>query len=72
MGMSHHHRILEKIAFSMVVLSALVCSVFIAYERCPEFRFAMQFEKEILTCDRGYSAICAGVGVGLLGEALTY
>lgn len=56
----------------MVVLSALVCSVFIAYERCPEFRFAMQFEKEILTCDRGYSAICAGVGVGLLGEALTY
>ncbi|ASV99091.1 hypothetical protein [Paraburkholderia aromaticivorans] len=70
--MPHQYRILEKIAFSMVVLSAFVCSVFIAYERCPELRFAMQVEQDILACNSGHMPICSGMDSGLLAGALTY
>lgn len=56
----------------MVVLSAFVCSVFIAYERCPELRFAMQVEQDILACNSGHMPICSGMDSGLLAGALTY
>ncbi|EIF30861.1 hypothetical protein BCh11DRAFT_06370 [Burkholderia sp. Ch1-1] len=70
--MPHHPRILEKLAFSVVVFSALVCSVFIAYERCPDIRFAMQAERDVLTCNLGESSVCPGVDPDLLAGALTY
>lgn len=38
--MPHRFELLERIAFSMLVCSAVACSTFIAYEKSPDFRDA--------------------------------
>jgi hypothetical protein len=55
--MPHPYPVLEKIAFSLVVLSAVVCSSFIAYESSPELQNAVKVT-ESLNWTADYSAVC--------------
>ncbi|WP_414445090.1 hypothetical protein [Burkholderia sp. 22PA0106] len=59
--MPHRFVVLEKIAFSLVVMSAVACSAFITYERCPEdVQEALAAGKDMLaTSAAGYSIACA-------------
>jgi hypothetical protein len=55
--MPHRYQVFEKIAFSLVVLSAIVCSSFIAYENSPDLRNAVQVTTS-LDWAADYSAVC--------------
>jgi hypothetical protein len=55
--MPHQYQVFEKIAFSLVVLSAVVCSSFIAYESSPELQSAVAVTKS-LDWAADYSAVC--------------
>jgi hypothetical protein len=57
--MPHRFQFLEKIAFSMVVMSAVFCSSFIAYERCPDVQVALSAGKEVLRYSGEYGFACA-------------
>jgi hypothetical protein len=70
--MPHHARILEKIAFALVVLSALVCSAFITYEKCPDARVALQAEKDLLACNVGYSFVCETEKAALMARPAAF
>lgn len=52
-------QLFERIAFSLVVLAALLCSAFIAYESSPEFRFGLHEGKELVLKSTEYSYMCA-------------
>ncbi|CAB3772915.1 hypothetical protein [Paraburkholderia humisilvae] len=55
--MPHQYQVFERIAFSLVVLSAVVCSSFIAYESSPGLQNAVKVTKSLdWTAD--YSAVC--------------
>jgi hypothetical protein len=55
--MPHRYQIFERIAFSLVVLSAVVCSSFLAYESSPELQNAVKVTKS-LNWTADYSAMC--------------
>jgi hypothetical protein len=55
--MPHRYQVFEKIAFSLVVLSAVVCLSFIAYESSPGLRNAVQVTKS-LNWAADYSTVC--------------
>ncbi|ALK30538.1 hypothetical protein [Burkholderia plantarii] len=59
--MPHRFVVLEKIAFSLVVMSAVACTAFITYERCPDdLRDALDAGKDMLAMSAaGYSIACA-------------
>ncbi len=44
--MPHRFQVFEKIAFSLVVLSAAACSAFIAYETSPDIRQVLHAGKK--------------------------
>jgi len=45
--MPHRYQLLEKIAFSFVVLSAAMCSSYIAWESSPDLRQNLQQGKDL-------------------------
>ncbi|QYD67279.1 hypothetical protein KZJ38_12920 [Paraburkholderia edwinii] len=51
------YQVFEKIAFSLVVLSAVVCSSFIAYESSPELQNAVAVTKK-LDWTANYATVC--------------
>jgi hypothetical protein len=57
--MPYRFQIFEKIAFSLVVLSAVACSAFIAYETSPDVRQALHAGKTALQWSGEYSFVCA-------------
>lgn len=57
--MPYRFQIFEKIAFSLVVLSAVACSAFIAYETSPDVRRALHAGKTALQWSGEYSFVCA-------------
>ncbi|RQH10124.1 hypothetical protein D1Y85_01120 [Paraburkholderia dinghuensis] len=46
--MPHRYQLLEKFAFSLVVLSAVTCSSYIAWESSPDLRLDFQQGKELI------------------------
>jgi hypothetical protein len=58
-AMPHRFQVFEKIAFSLVVLSALACSAFIAYETDPDVRLVLHAGKTALQWTGEYSFVCA-------------
>ncbi|MGF6721047.1 hypothetical protein P3T43_000388 [Paraburkholderia sp. GAS41] len=57
--MPHRFQVFEKIAFSLVVLSALACSAFIAYETSPSVRETLYAGKSALQWSSQYSFACS-------------
>ena len=57
--MPYRFQIFEKIAFTLVVLSAVACSAFIAYETSPEVRQVLHAGKTALQWSGEYSFVCA-------------
>jgi hypothetical protein len=62
--MPHRFQLLEKIAFSLVVFSAVACSAFIAYERCPEIKIALHEGEDPLSKSGEYSLACVAPANG--------
>jgi hypothetical protein len=60
-AMPHRYQLLEKIAFTLVVLSAVTCSGFIAWESSPDFRANFQQGKDLFLKSGDYSYACATV-----------
>jgi hypothetical protein len=58
-AMPHRFQVIERIAFSLVVLSAVACSAFIAYETSPDVRQVLHAGKTALQWSGEYSLICA-------------
>ncbi len=54
-------QLLEKVAFSFVVLSALLCSTFIAYQNSSDVRVGVHVGKELFLKSGQYSYACATV-----------
>lgn len=59
--MPHRYQLFEKIAFSVVVLAAAMCSTFIAWESSPDLRQGVQQGKELFLKSGEYSYACATV-----------
>ncbi|MFP6558338.1 hypothetical protein WJ542_08410 [Paraburkholderia sp. B3] len=59
--MPHRYQVLEKIAFTLVVLSAVMCSGFIAWESSPDFRANFQQGKDLFLKSGEYSYACATI-----------
>jgi hypothetical protein len=57
--MPQRFQVLEKIAFSLVVMSAVACSGFIAYERDPDVKIVLQAGKTAMQWSGEYSFACA-------------
>jgi hypothetical protein len=55
--MPHRYQLIEKIAFSLVCLSAAMCSSFIAYENCSVLQDAVKATKNVNWVPN-YSAVC--------------
>ncbi|MBN3808580.1 hypothetical protein [Paraburkholderia sp. Ac-20347] len=59
--MPHRFQVFEKLAFSLVVLSAVMCSGYIAWESSPDLRANVQVGKELFLKSGEYSYACATV-----------
>ncbi|EED99574.1 conserved hypothetical protein [Burkholderia multivorans CGD1] len=57
--MPERFQTLEKFVFSLVVMSAVVCSAFLAYERHPEIKIALQQGEALMRESAKYSTICS-------------
>jgi hypothetical protein len=56
----YRFRVFERIAFTLVVMFALGCTVLIAYENNPEpFRNGLQYGKDALQWTGQYTMACA-------------
>jgi len=55
----HQYQLLEKFAFSLVVLFAVMCSSYIAWETSPDLRENFQVGKELFLKSGEYSYACA-------------
>jgi hypothetical protein len=53
--MPHRYQLLEKFAFSLVVLSAVVCSSYIAWASSPDLRESFQHSKELVVKSGEYT-----------------
>ncbi|MFC0572537.1 hypothetical protein [Paraburkholderia solisilvae] len=65
--MPHQYQVIEKIAFSLVVLSAVICSSFIAYEDSPELQNAVAVTKS-LDWTANYSTVCISPATSVCNE----
>lgn len=52
-------QIFEKIAFSLVVMSAVMCSGYIAWETSPDFQAAVHASAAAVRWTGDYSFMCA-------------
>ncbi|WP_322788515.1 MULTISPECIES: hypothetical protein [Paraburkholderia] len=59
--MPHRFQLLEKFAFSIVVLLAVMCSSYIAWESSPDLRDNLEVGKELFMKSGQYSYACATV-----------
>ncbi|MFD1555484.1 hypothetical protein ACFSHT_07540 [Paraburkholderia silviterrae] len=59
--MPHRFQLLEKFAFSIVVLLAVMCSSYIAWESSPNLRDNLEVGKELFMKSGQYSYACATV-----------
>jgi hypothetical protein len=50
--------LLERIAFSLVVTSAVACSAFLAYEQIPDVRIALHDGEALMRESAKYSVMC--------------
>jgi hypothetical protein len=67
--MPHRFQILEKIAFTLVVMFALGCTTLIAYENHPEaFRLGLQYGKDALRWTGEYSMNCSPMAGDTCGQ----
>ena len=66
--MPHRYQLIERIAFSLVVLSAVACSAFIAYEQVPGVKAAMHTGEDILRQSGEYSFACASSVSDVCGQ----
>ncbi|ACC70402.1 hypothetical protein PPMP20_07815 [Paraburkholderia phymatum] len=57
--MSPRFQIFERIAFSLVVMSAVLCSGYIAWETSPDFQDAVHASAAAVRWSGDYSFICA-------------
>ena len=57
--MSPRFQVFEKIAFSLVVMSAVMCSGYIAWETSPDFQDAVHASAAAVRWSGDYSFICA-------------
>ncbi|MCA8378888.1 hypothetical protein LGN22_08320 [Burkholderia cenocepacia] len=57
--MPERFQTLEKFVFSLVVMSAVVCSAFLAYERHPEIKIALHEGEVLMRESAKYSVICS-------------
>jgi len=57
--MPERFQTLEKFMFSLVVMSAVLCSAFLAYERHPEIKIALQQGEALMRESAKYSTICS-------------
>jgi hypothetical protein len=61
--MPHRYQLLEKFAFSLVVMSAVTCSSYIVWEDSPNFRDNVRYSKELIRksgeYEYQYSSACA-------------
>jgi hypothetical protein len=53
--MPHRYQLLERFAFSLVFLSAVMCTGYIAWESSPDFRQNVHDGKELLLKSGEYS-----------------
>ncbi|WP_118179444.1 hypothetical protein [Paraburkholderia phosphatilytica] len=53
--MPYRYQIAERFAFAFVVLSAVMCSTYIAFETSPDFRSDLQVGKELVVKSGQYS-----------------
>lgn len=56
--MPHRYQLLEKFAFSLVVLFAVMCSSYIAWESSPDLRENVQQGKELFLKSGQYTYAC--------------
>ncbi|TAM08284.1 MAG: hypothetical protein EPN70_00655 [Paraburkholderia sp.] len=66
--MPYRYQRLERFAFSLVVLSAVMCSGFIAWESSPDFRENVQQGKELVLKSGQYSYACGTVTTDPCGQ----
>lgn len=59
--MPHRYQLLEKIAFSFVVLSAVMCSSYIVWESSPDLRQNFQQGKDLFLKSSEYTYTCTTV-----------
>ena len=57
--MPERFQVIERIAFSLVVLSAVLCSGFIAYESSPDVQAAVKVGENVMRYTGDYSFACA-------------
>ncbi|BCF97071.1 hypothetical protein PPGU19_016400 [Paraburkholderia sp. PGU19] len=57
--MSPRFQIFERIAFSLVVMSAVLCSGYIAWETSPGFQDAVHASAAAVRWSGDYSFVCA-------------
>lgn len=69
--MTHRFQVFERIAFSLVVLSAAACSAFIAYERCPDVKQVLQVGEKVLRYSGQYAYVCATPAADTCGQLPT-
>jgi hypothetical protein len=59
--MPPRYQLLERFAFSLVVLFALMCSAFIVWESSPDLRENVHQGKELLLKSSEYTFSCASM-----------
>ncbi|MGU7769144.1 hypothetical protein ACV229_03040 [Burkholderia sp. MR1-5-21] len=57
--MPERFQAIERIAFSMICMSAVVCSAFLAYAQHPEIKDALHQGEALMRESAKYSAVCA-------------
>jgi hypothetical protein len=57
--MPHRFQLFERIAFSLVVLFAVACTAFIAYEQCPGVKSALHEGEDLLRQSGEYALACS-------------
>ncbi|PCE24712.1 hypothetical protein [Burkholderia ubonensis] len=63
---------LERIAFSLVCMSAVVCSAFLAYAQHPEIKDALREGEVLMRESAKYSVICSPSKVDPCAEMAAY
>ncbi|TCW87637.1 hypothetical protein C5O80_05520 [Burkholderia sp. SRS-46] len=57
--MPERFQAIERIVFSLICMSAVVCSAFLAYEGHPEIRDALHQGEALMRESARYSVVCA-------------
>ena len=70
--MPHRFQLLEKIAFSLVVASAMACTSFLTYEQCPDVRTAIHDGRALMRESAKYTVVCAPSDIDPCSPITTY